>query len=137
MNTPPSGEQNLALSCRPPAAAPADAVTAAAPVSTAAGVCFSDLEPLTELVVRTQNTRYRMTVLNPTDGEVIIQGGRRFEEPVRCIFHGCSFGAGRFLTPGCIVPGMHMEVVAGGKRVITSRVCEIGQVDATRDLDAF
>ena len=96
-------------------------------VSPAYEVCFADLEPFSELVVQTKNTRYHMTVMNPTNYKVTIQGGR-FATPARGIFRGCSFGAGRLLKPGCIRQGMHMEIVADGKHVITSQVSEISRV---------
>ncbi len=92
--------------------------------SKSCGVTLGDVEPLRSLEVRTENSVYRMTVLEPRRGQILIQGGRRWPEPTKGRLLGSSFG-GSFIKLGSIICGMRMELQVGGRRVVTSPVRQI------------
>ncbi len=60
------------------------------------GVTLGDQEPLATVEVRTRHSVYRMTVLEPRRGEILIQGGRRWPQPTEGRLLGASFGHGQF-----------------------------------------
>ena len=83
------------------------------------GVCVRDLEPLTTLLVRTCNSRYRIIVSRNT--AILVQGGRFFPEVTDARLEGSSVG-GSFLKVAWIGVGLRMEISAGGQRIVTSPV---------------
>lgn len=83
------------------------------------GVDLRELEPLTTLIVRTCNTRYRIIVSRNTD--VLVQGGRFFPEVTEAHLDGSSAG-GSFLKVAWICVGLRMEISADGQRIVTSPV---------------
>jgi hypothetical protein len=90
--------------------------------SAANGVCLRELEPMTTLVVRTQNTTYRIVVAD--EGGVMVEGGRFFPELTTAYLEGASFG-GSLLKVGWIAVGLRMELRTQGQRIVTSPVREI------------
>lgn len=97
--------------------------------STAEGVCVRDLEPLTTLLVRTCNSRYRITV--SSHAAIFVQGGHFFPETTNARLEGSSAG-GSFLKVAWIGIGLRMEISAGGQRIVTSPVRAITREDRTR-----
>ena len=91
----------------------------AAAFAAADGISLRDLDPLTTLLVRTRNSRYRIVISQNT--AVLIQGGRFFPELTDACLEGSSFG-GSFLKIGWIGVGLRMEIWAGGQRIVTSPV---------------
>lgn len=77
----------------------------------------------TELVVETRNSRYRFVMLDD-HWNVLVQGGRRFEQETTARIDGCTF-AGSLLKLGWIARGLFLEMSVGGKRIVTSRVRSI------------
>lgn len=98
-------------------------------VNTADGVCVRDLEPLTTLLVRTCNSRYRITV--SSNAAIFVQGGHFFPEPTTARLEGSSAG-GSFLKVAWIGIGLRMEISAGGQRIVTSPVRTITRDDRLR-----
>ena len=70
-----------------------DGVVAA--VSQTDGIGLIDVDAFTTLVVRTDNSIYRITILTPHLREVFVQGGKFFPERTRaCLsLSGSTFGA--------------------------------------------
>ena len=97
--------------------------------STTKGVCLRDLEPLTTLLVRTCNSRYRITVSR--HAAIVVQGGPFFPEPTTARLEGSSAG-GSFLKVAWIGIGLRMEISAGGQRIVTSPVRAITRDDRSR-----
>jgi hypothetical protein len=97
-------------------------------VSRTDAVDLGQLEPLTHLVVETQNTRYEIFVLDAKERKVLVRGGKYFVEPVEACLNGSTFG-GSFVKLGVIGVGMRMEIHAGGRRIITSPVRSIRNLD--------
>jgi len=90
-------------------------------VARVGGVSIAELEPITPLVVRTENSLYRITILEPRGRRILVQGGAYFPESTPAELEGSSLG-GSLLKQGWIGPGLRMEISSEGKRVVTSRV---------------
>jgi len=93
-------------------------------VSGAGGIGLIDVGPLTTLVVRTDNSVYRITILQPYARDVLVQGGAFFPEPRRACLSGSNFG-GSCLRVGWVGVGLHMEFHAEEQWIITSHVQSI------------
>jgi len=90
-------------------------------VSQADGIGLIDVDAFTTLVVRTDNSVYRITILRPHAREVLVQGGKFFPERTRACLSGSSFG-GSCLKIGWVGLGLHLEFHAGDQWIITSHV---------------
>ena len=88
------------------------------------GIGLIDLDAFTTLVVRTDNSVYRITILTPHAREVLVQGGKFFPARTRACLSGSTFG-GSCLKMGWVGLGLHMEFHAGDQWIITSHVREI------------
>ena len=85
------------------------------------GMSLTQLDALSCLHVHTRNSLYQVTVLDPCESKVLIQGGEFFIEPTEAILCGSSFG-GSLLRLRWIGEGMRMEISGGGLKVVTSPV---------------
>ena len=94
-----------------------DGVTAA--VSQTDGIGLIDVDAFTTLVVRTDNSVYRITILEPHAREVLVQGGKFFPERTPACLSGSNFG-GSCLKMSWVGLGLHMEFHAGDQWIITS-----------------
>ena len=90
-------------------------------VSQTGGIGLSEVEAFATLVVRTDNSVYRITILRPHAREVFVQGGAFFPERARACLNGSSFG-GSCLKLGWVGLGLHLEFHAGDQWIITSHV---------------
>jgi hypothetical protein len=95
-------------------------------VSSTNGVQLRDLPPMTTLVVRTRNSEYRIVV--SSGDEVLVKGGHFFPSLTEARFSGASVG-GSFLKVGWIGVGLRMEILAEGRRIVTSPVHDIATAD--------
>ena len=102
-----------------PDAAPLDGF--ATEVSPTDGIGLADLDPITTLLVRTQNSRYQIVVVQPRLRAVLVQGGPFFPQATRAVLSGSNFG-GSLLKVAWVGIGLHMEFRAGDQWIITSRV---------------
>ncbi|HJN45377.1 MAG: hypothetical protein CL477_10775 [Acidobacteria bacterium] len=92
-----------------------------AAVSQTDGIDLIEVDALSTLVVQTDNSVYRITILTPHAREVLVQGGRFFPERTRACLNGSSFG-GSCLKLGWVGLGLHLEFHAGDQWIITSQV---------------
>ena len=90
-------------------------------VSQTDGIGLLDVDAFTTLVVRTDNSVYRITILQPHLREVVVQGGKFFPERTRACLSGSNFG-GSCLKLGWVGLGLHLEFHAGDQWIITSHV---------------
>jgi hypothetical protein len=90
-------------------------------VTSVGGLSIAELDPITPLVVRTENSLYRITVLEPSCRRILVQGGSYFPESTPAELEGSSLG-GSLLKQGWIAPGLRMEISTDGRRIVTSRV---------------
>jgi hypothetical protein len=95
-------------------------------VSSTNGVQLRDLAPMTTLVVRTRNSEYQIVV--SSGDEVLVRGGQFFPSLTEARFSGASVG-GSFLKVGWIGVGLRMEILAEGRRIVTSPVFDIVTAD--------
>ena len=79
------------------------------------------LAPLDRLLIETKNTRYDITVLSPSTGEVLIRGGRFFSDFTRARVAGCSLGGSCLKIRGIYV-GFFLEIAYDGQTVRTTRI---------------
>ena len=100
-------------------------------IGNASGIYLRDVEPLTTLIVRTRNSRYRIIVRRDTSA--IVQGGQFFPDATPGRIDGSGFG-GSFLKVGWIGIGLRMEIFADGQRIITSPVRDISLERCTSPL---
>ncbi len=99
-----------------------DAIVEAA--SRAEGIHLTDVDTLTTLLVRTDNSLYQITILKPCAREVLVQDGPFFPVRTRACLSGSSFG-GSCLKLSWVGIGLHLEFHIEGHWVITSRVRSI------------
>jgi len=93
----------------------------AAEVPQTDGIGLADLDPITTLLVRTENSRYEIVVVEPRRKLVLVQGGPFFPQATRAVLSGSNFG-GSLLKVAWVGIGLHMEFRAGDQWIITSRV---------------
>ena len=93
-------------------------------VAKTAGVNLMALDPITTLLVRTENSLYRITVREPHQRTVLVQGGSFFPEMTNAHLSGSSFRSS-CLKIAWVGIGLHMEFYSGGTRIVTSRVRSI------------
>ncbi len=93
-------------------------------VSQTDGIGLADLDPITTLLVRTQNSLYQIVVVQPRQKAVLVQGGPFFPQPTHAVLSGSNFG-GSLLKVAWVGIGLHMEFRAGDQWIITSRVQSI------------
>ena len=101
------------------------------------GVQIDQLEPLTELRVRTCNSTYEIFVVEPHRSRVVVRGGQHFPIPTRATLEGSTFG-GSCLKLGWIGAGFCMEIHSDDVVIVTSPVCgvRLGQVSPAGRRDA-
>ena len=92
------------------------------------GIQLIRLAPLSRLEVQTQNTLYRIILLDPRESTVLIQGGRFFPRLTEAVLCGSSYG-GSLLKSHWIGIGMRMEIIGGGHALVTSPVLGVYTVD--------
>jgi len=89
------------------------------------GVQLETMTRLDTLQVRTRNTTYEITVIDPHSGEVTVRGGPFFPQHARAIVAGSSLG-GSFIKVRGIYVGFSLEILHDGKRIVTTGVRTIG-----------
>src|SRR5262245_8004000 len=88
------------------------------------GVQIDELNEFDSLVVETMHHKYEITVINPATAEVLIRGGERFPIQTPALVLGASV-RGSFIKLRGIYPGFSIELLSGGRRITTSRVCRV------------
>ena len=85
------------------------------------GLELKTLNRFDTIIVRTANSQYRIFLLDPETGRVLLEGGQLITEPMEVMIIGASFG-GSVVRPGWISVGLRIEACAGGKYIRTSIV---------------
>ena len=93
------------------------------------GIALACLEPLSRIRVRTHNTTYQLTLLDPWEAKVLVQGGSYFDQPTEAIVSGSTFG-GSLLKTRWIGCGMRMEIKSAHANVVTSPVRSVAVEEA-------
>jgi hypothetical protein len=87
----------------------------------AAGVDVREFAPGAIVIVRTRHSRYRLEVVEPETGHVVVSGGDWFPTPTKAQLVGAT-GGGSMLKPGWIGVGLKMELRHMNERITTSLV---------------
>lgn len=101
-----------------------------AAVAQAPGICLSDLAPIEELEIHTRNSCYRITVIDPAEGRVLIQGGAFFPMTCPARIGGATLG-GSMLKLGWIGQGFCLEIHDASQCIVTTPVCAIVRTPKT------
>jgi hypothetical protein len=91
------------------------------------GLSLSSLSPIDQLEVRTDNSLYRITMLDG-GGRVLVRGGAAFPVWSEASLAGSTLG-GSCLKVGWIGRGFCLEFVREGRRVVTSPAREIRKIE--------
>jgi hypothetical protein len=92
------------------------------------GLHVSRLDPLTRLELKTRNSVYEMTVLDPDLWRIVVRGGRFFPTDTIAYLCGSGYG-GTLLKVAWIGIGLCCELSADGLRIVTSPVEDFQIVD--------
>jgi hypothetical protein len=90
------------------------------------GVQIAELKGWDTLVIETAHHTYEITIINPATAEVLIRGGELFSEQTPAIILGAFLRTSPLKVRG-IYLGFAVEMLAKGKRIITSRVRRIAR----------
>jgi len=85
------------------------------------GVQLQNLPPMQRIVLRTHQHAYEIFVRNGTTGEVLVRGGRFFQEFTEARLTGSSLGGG-FLKQYGIYVGLRVEFNVNGETLVTSPI---------------
>jgi hypothetical protein len=85
------------------------------------GIALESLAPGTTLLVRTNNSRYRMTVLDGGRHRILVQGGALLPTATEADLQGSTAG-GSLVRTGWIEVDRHLELAVGSRRITTSPV---------------
>ena len=91
------------------------------------GVQIDARENMEQLVVRTRNTQYEITIIEGPTGDILIRGGRYFPELTPARLAGATMG-GSFCKMRGIYVGFRMELSVQGQRFVTTPVESINIV---------
>ncbi len=90
----------------------------------AGGVQLGKLRALETIEVRTKNSLYEITVMDPQRGDVLVRGGTFFPVYTKVRLAGASL-AGCFLKLSGIYVGFSIEFATGAETIVTTRVRQI------------
>jgi hypothetical protein len=93
------------------------------------GVFLPQCAPYDRLVVRTRNNTYELLVLVPHAASVLVRGGAYFPTFTPARLAGSSLG-GAFLKLHGVYAGFQMELVAGDRPILTTRVRTVSVLPA-------
>ncbi len=85
------------------------------------GLAIESLESGTALIVHTENSEYRLVVLDGASHRVLVEGGAMFPDAVPAVLQGASAG-GSLVKTGWIGIGLRLELFVDPKWVRTSPV---------------
>ena len=88
------------------------------------GLDPSLLDPLSQISVTTEQTTYRILLIDPATSRVLVQDAKFFPLPVDAVLCGSSFG-GSFLKQQWIGIGMRMELNCGRGNIVTAPVVSV------------
>jgi hypothetical protein len=88
------------------------------------GLQLNDLHALETLEVRTKNTVYEITLMDPRSGEVLVRGGKFFPVYTRVHLAGASL-SGSFLKLLGVYVGFSIEFHTDDGPIVTTRVRHI------------
>jgi hypothetical protein len=93
------------------------------------GITLRRIKAGSVIKVRTHNSDYEISLLDPELGRASVQGGHFFPQPTEAVIHGSTFG-GCMIKMGWLGVGLRIEISACGQSIITSPVQALTVVPA-------
>ena len=88
-------------------------------------VAVECLNQFDTIMLRTQNSEYRMLLLDPATGRALVEGGAHFVEPGEALLMGSALPGSDFKS-GVICAGCRLEICADDKVFLTSPIKLLG-----------
>lgn len=88
-------------------------------------VTFQGLNSFDTVLLQTQNSEYRILLLDPNTGRALIEGGAHFVEPSEALLMGSILRGCEFKN-GAICVGSRLEIWADDKIFVTSPIKSLG-----------
>jgi Prokaryotic dksA/traR C4-type zinc finger len=96
----------------------------AAPAPATGDVKLASLKPFDTIVMQTHNSQYRVLLLDPKTGRVMLEGGNYFTQPAEALLRG-SAASGSPFKGGVISVGGRLELWVDEKVFLTSPIKSI------------
>jgi hypothetical protein len=113
----------------PPESIDAEAFRVGLPAPSCHAIRLDSCMPFEHIAVRTRRTDYEVVVLPGSTGDVLVRGGRFFEEFQRARLAGSTFG-GTAIRVHTIEVGCALELQVDGTRIVTSPIEAVSRVRA-------
>lgn len=104
------------------------------PVPSSSDVVLETLNPFDTILLRTQNSEYRILLLDPRSGRALVEGGDYIDEPSEALVMG-SAAPGEEFKAGTISIGSRMEMWVNGQALLTSPI-KSAQVKQNADAES-
>jgi len=88
-------------------------------------VTVERLNQFDTILLQTQNSEYRILVLDPKTGRALVEGGAHFVEPGEALLMGSALPGSDFKS-GMICAGCRLEIWADDKVFLTSPIKSLG-----------
>jgi RNA polymerase-binding transcription factor DksA len=88
-------------------------------------VTFERLDPFDTILLLTQNSEYRIFLLDPKTGRALVEGGAHFVQPSEALLMGSAIPGSDFKS-GAICVGCRLEIWADDKVFLTSPIKSVG-----------
>jgi RNA polymerase-binding transcription factor DksA len=118
------GTTGFCSGCEPAAHDPGHTDRPHAAEAFPAELVLDQTHPFETIVVKTLNSEYRIWLLDPKTGKAVVDGGPYLAEPRPATLSGSTLDGCSF-KPGTIVVGRHLEMIADGKILRTSRIISV------------
>ncbi|HEX5885090.1 MAG TPA: TraR/DksA C4-type zinc finger protein [Pyrinomonadaceae bacterium] len=96
-----------------------------AEMDSASEVLVECLNQFDTVLLRTQNSEYRILLLDPKTGRALVEGGAHFVEPSEALLMGSALSASDFKS-GVICAGHRLEIWCNDKVFLTSPIKSVG-----------
>ena len=97
---------------------------AAAPAAATGDIKLASLNPFDTIVLQTHNSQYRVLLLDPQTGRVMLEGGNYFTKPAEALLRGSAASDAPF-KDGVISVGGRLELWVDEKVFLTSPIKSI------------
>ncbi len=87
-------------------------------------ILLEQLTPFATIVLRTYNSEYRILLLEPQTGRVLVEGGEYLGEPREAVVRGSAVSNSEFKS-GSICVGCQLEMWVDGRLITTSPIISV------------
>ena len=126
--------------CRNPRSGAAEIAVQESEQSNMDDVAIESLKPFDSILLRTHNSDYRIMLLDPKTGRVLIEGGDYLVEPNEALLKGSAIPGSEFKA-GSICVGSRLEIWVDERVLLTSAIKSIhvkhnGEAESVEDISA-